>query len=99
MPAPLGFALVGCGMIARFHVQAIQAIPDAQVTALVSRTPGSAAKRLAETGLPPCPVYATVEEAVADPSVDVVVITTPSGAHLEPAVTAAAAGKHVVVEK
>src|SRR5207247_2605079 len=33
------------------------------------------------------------------PGVDVVVITTPSGAHLEPAVAAAAAGKHVVVEK
>jgi UDP-N-acetyl-2-amino-2-deoxyglucuronate dehydrogenase len=33
------------------------------------------------------------------PGVDAVVITTPSGAHLEPAVTAAAAGKHVVVEK
>ena len=30
---------------------------------------------------------------------DVVIITTPSGAHLEPAVAAAKAGKHVVVEK
>ena len=30
---------------------------------------------------------------------DVVIITTPSGAHLEPAVAAATAGKHVVVEK
>src|SRR5205085_101110 len=29
----------------------------------------------------------------------VVIVTTPSGAHMEPAVAAAAAGKHVVVEK
>ena len=29
----------------------------------------------------------------------VVIVTTPSGAHLEPAVAAAEAGKHVVVEK
>src|SRR5688572_29166973 len=99
MPEPFGFAVVGCGMIARFHARAIQEIPAARVAALVSRTPASAAKLLDETKIVPCPVFATVEEAVKAPGVDAVVITTPSGAHLEPAVTAAAAGKHVVVEK
>lgn len=99
MADSLGFALVGCGMIARFHARAIAEIPGAQVAALVSRSPASAAKLAEETGLGGCPAFATVEEAVKDPGVDVVVITTPSGAHLEPAVAAAAAGKHVVVEK
>jgi len=95
----IGFALVGCGMIARFHARAIAEIPGTRVAALVSRSPGSAAKLIEETGMPHCPSFATVEEAVTAPGVDVVVITTPSGAHLEPAVAAAAAGKHVVVEK
>jgi UDP-N-acetyl-2-amino-2-deoxyglucuronate dehydrogenase len=99
MSAPLGFALVGCGMIARFHARAVAEIPGARVAALVSRTPANAQSLLTETNTPPCPVFATVEEAVRAPGVDVVVITTPSGAHLEPALTAAAAGKHVVVEK
>lgn len=99
MAAPLGFALVGCGMIARFHARALAEIPGARVAGLVSRTPANAQALLAETNTPPCPVFATVEDAVKAPGVDVVVITTPSGAHLEPAVTAAAAGKHVVVEK
>ena len=36
---------------------------------------------------------------LADPAIDVVTIGTPSGAHLEPAVAAARAGKHVIVEK
>jgi len=36
---------------------------------------------------------------LADPKVDVVTICTPSGAHMEPALMAANAGKHVVVEK
>src|SRR5262249_11249920 len=35
----------------------------------------------------------------ADPAVQVVTIGTPSGAHMEPAVEAAKAGKHVIVEK
>lgn len=99
MPAPIGFAIIGCGMIARFHVAAIREISDARIAALVSRTPASAAKLIAETGLPDCPTFTTVEEAVTADGVDAVVITTPSGAHLEPAVLAASAGKHVVVEK
>ncbi len=99
MSTPLGFALVGCGMIARFHAKAILEIPGARVAALVSRTPKNAESLIAETGIPPCPVFATLDEALAAPGVDAVVITTPSGAHLEPAVAAAKAGKHVVVEK
>ena len=94
----LGFAIVGCGMIARFHVKALAEIPGTRIAALMSRTPESAARLLQESGTPACPVFATVEEAVKAPGVDVVVITTPSGAHLEPALIAAAADKHVVVE-
>lgn len=99
MTAPLGFAIVGCGMIARFHARALAEIPGTRIAALVSRNPSNAKALLTETNTPPCPVFATVEEAVKAQGVDAVVITTPSGAHLEPAVVAAAAGKHVVVEK
>jgi UDP-N-acetyl-2-amino-2-deoxyglucuronate dehydrogenase len=96
---PLGFCLVGCGMIARFHARAIAEVPGGRVTALVSRSKANAEKLLAETGTPPCPVHTDLAAALKQPDVDVVVITTPSGAHLEPAVAAARTGKHVVVEK
>jgi predicted dehydrogenase len=86
-------------MIARYHARAIAEIPGTRIAALVSRSPTNAEKLLIETGTPPCPTFATVEEAVDSPGVDAVIITTPSGAHLEPALTAAAARKHVVVEK
>lgn len=99
MPDQLGFAIVGCGMIARFHARAIAEIPQARVAALVSRTPANGQKLIEETKVPACPVFATVEEAIEAPGVDGVIITTPSGAHLEPALASAAAGKHVVVEK
>ena len=36
---------------------------------------------------------------LADPRIQIVTIGTPSGSHLEPAVAAAKAGKHVIVEK
>jgi predicted dehydrogenase len=99
MSDKLGFAIIGCGMIARFHALALAEIPEARVAALVSRTPANAERLLAETGTPACPVFTDVAAAVRAPGVDAVIITTPSGAHLEPAVVAADAGKHVVVEK
>ena len=37
MPDPLGFAIVGCGMIAEYHARALAEIPGAAVVALVSR--------------------------------------------------------------
>ena len=55
MSDKLGFAIVGCGMIARFHVAALAEIPGARVAALVSRTPASAEKLLDETGTPAVP--------------------------------------------
>ena len=99
MSNTFGFAIIGCGMIARFHAAAIKEIPGTKVAALVSRNPVNGEKLIAETGIPPCPVFATLEEALLAPDVNAVIITTPSGAHLDPAVAAAVAGKHVVVEK
>src|SRR5207245_5685860 len=57
------------------------------------------AKRLAESLGIDCSVYTELAPVLARRDVDVVIVTTPSGAHLEPAVAAAEAGKHVVVEK
>jgi predicted dehydrogenase len=95
---PLGFAIVGCGMIARFHARAIRELPDARLVALASRNPAHA-EAVMEAGGVRCPVFTDVGEMLKRPEVDVVVVCTPSGAHLEPAVAAAEARRHVVVEK
>jgi predicted dehydrogenase len=94
----LGFAIVGCGMIARFHARALGEIPGTRIAALVARRPGTAATMRDELQLA-APCFTDVNSALALPDVDAVIICTPSGAHLEPAIAAAAAGKHVVVEK
>jgi predicted dehydrogenase len=94
----IGFAIVGCGMIARFHARALAEIPGANVAALVGHQAGSAEKLRDELHLDAA-CFAELRRALAHPGVDAVIICTPSGAHLEPAVAAAQAKKHVVVEK
>ena len=86
-------------MIARFHTRALAEVPGAKLTALVSRTAANAERLCAEVGVAPVPVFTDLAQALKRPDVDLVIITTPSGAHLEPAVAAAQAGKHIVVEK
>jgi UDP-N-acetyl-2-amino-2-deoxyglucuronate dehydrogenase len=99
MTRPLGFMIVGCGMIARFHARALKEIPDTRLVALVSRNRENAGKVLGEANAPGCEICQDLNVALARTDVDVVVVTTPSGAHMEAAVAAANAGKHVVVEK
>jgi predicted dehydrogenase len=95
---PFGCAIVGCGLIARFHAKAIADVPDLRLAALVGRKRDSAKKLAAELGAP-VDCYDDLAPVLARKDVDVVIVTTPSGAHREPAVAAANAGKHVVVEK
>jgi predicted dehydrogenase len=85
-------------MIARFHARALAEVADARLVALVSRREANARGMAEQLGLD-CVVSTDLKSVLARPDVQAVIITTPSGAHLEPAVAAASAGKHVVVEK
>ena len=91
-----GFGIIGCGMISRFHAKAIADIENAHLVGCWNRTPESADKLAEETD---CKAYGTLEEMLADSEIQVVTIGTASGAHLDPAVAAAEAGKHVIIEK
>ena len=91
-----GFGVIGCGMIAHFHAKAIADIRGATLVAVCDTAP-EAADRFAEAA--GCKSYHSLKRMLADPAIDVVTVATPSGAHLGPAVAAAAAGKHVIVEK
>ena len=48
---------------------------------------------------PSIKVVKTIEEVVKDPSIDLVIITSPNTTHFPYAKAALEAGKHVVVEK
>ena len=92
----LGFAIVGTGMISRFHAKAIADVRGAKLIACCDMSAERAEQFASEVG---CTPYDDMKKMLADPAVDVVTIATPSGVHMEPAVQAARAGKHVIVEK
>ena len=91
-----GFGIVGTGMIAHFHAKAIQAMPGGQVAGCFNQNADKANAFAEEYG---CKAYSNLDELLADPAVGIVTICTPSGAHRDPAIAAANAGRHVVVEK
>lgn len=93
---PFGFAIAGTGAIAAVHRDAIRHIPGAKLVAVWSRTASRAEAFAAEAG---CAVEPTLERLAGRDDVDAVIITTASGFHLEPALAAAQAGKHILVEK
>ena len=93
---PLNFAVIGAGNIGKIQAEAIRHIPDARVTVVCNRNE-TAGRALAENH--DAIWVADFQEAVCRADVDIVTICTPSGTHMEIAVAAAEAGKHLLVEK
>ncbi len=95
--SPLGIAVIGAGMASAPHLRALTEIDGAKLCWIVT---GDAKRAAAASALAPgARVSASLDEVLADPDVDVVLILTPSSAHLETISAAAAAGKAVIVEK
>ncbi|MDY0092701.1 MAG: Gfo/Idh/MocA family oxidoreductase [Candidatus Vecturithrix sp.] len=91
-----GFGLIGLGLIADFQAKAIQAMTNGTLVACYSRSQQKANEFGRKYG---CRGYADMAQFLAHPGLEIVSICTPSGAHLEPALQAAAAGKHLLIEK
>ncbi|HWQ88178.1 MAG TPA: oxidoreductase [Brevundimonas sp.] len=88
---PVGVALVGHGYAGRtFHAPLIGACAALDLRTVVTRRPGDA---------PGLNTVATLDEALADPAVDLVVLATPNALHAPQARAALEAGKAVVVDK
>ena len=93
---PLGFAVIGMGSIAHFHIRCIQELEGCKLVAVASSTRDrveEAEERYGVAG------YTNIEAMMLRKDIDVVNICTASGYHLEPALAAARAGKHIICEK
>ncbi len=90
------FGILGCGMIANIHADAIARIEDAHLFGVADSHSESAMKFARKHN---CRCYGDYDEMLEDENIDVVCICTPSGLHAECAIKALEYRKHVVLEK
>lgn len=93
----LGIALLGVGPGSEPHLQSLATLTDSVDLrwALARSNPDKA-----RAAVPPTTrVTADLQEILADPLVEAVIVATPAYTHLEIAAAALAAGKHTLVEK
>jgi len=91
-----GFGIIGCGMISDFHSAAIADIKNGKLVAVSSRKAENSQRLVDRYSIQ---AYSDYNEMLNRDDIDIVCVCTPSGAHMEPAVAAAEAGKHVIIEK
>jgi predicted dehydrogenase len=89
--------LVGCGVFGESHLQAFRAIGTGEIVAVFDTDHGRAQRVSDEFGNPR--VCDSLHEMCTLADVQAIDVVTPEHAHLEPVLTALAAGKHVFVEK
>ena len=94
--ATKGFGIIGLGMISEFHASAIEHMKGVKLVAGFDPVPGRAEAFAKKHN---CRGYDKIEEFLKDPELDIVTVATPSGLHMDGAVAAANAKKHVIVEK
>jgi predicted dehydrogenase len=88
--------IVGCGVIARDYAKRIAAAERLELAGATDLEPERADAFAAEHG---CRSYATLDELLADPAIELVVNVTPPQAHATVSAAALGAGKHVHSEK
>jgi 2-hydroxy-4-carboxymuconate semialdehyde hemiacetal dehydrogenase len=107
----LNVCMVGHGMMGVWHSEALQGISDCQLHTVVGRPVQPDAKeRSGGAGKKPSSTAAfaakygyqrwttSLDEALADPDVDIVMIAGPTETHAEMAIKSLKAGKHTLVE-
>jgi dihydrodiol dehydrogenase / D-xylose 1-dehydrogenase (NADP) len=94
---PFKWGIIGPGRIAKMFADCVAALPDAEVTAIASRSavdPEALRKTMGAQR-----IYSSYEELASDPQLDAIYIATPHRFHFENAMLCLQHGKPVLVEK
>ncbi len=89
--------IVGAGTWGENHARIYQAHPFAKAAAICDQNLDKAKAVAARTGIEA--VYSNIDDLLKKSDCDAVAIVTPDFAHADLAITAAAAGKHLLIEK
>ena len=92
----IGFGIIGCGMISKWHAEAIASIEDAHLVGVADLDTSRAQSCASKYG---CRAFPDSDSLISSSEIDVVCICLPSGLHAEYAARAAMSGKHFIVEK
>ncbi|MEI7905232.1 MAG: Gfo/Idh/MocA family oxidoreductase [Candidatus Firestonebacteria bacterium] len=90
------FGIVGAGNIAPFHIHSIRACKNAEVVAIADTFEAKAKQAGEEFKID---AYGDAKKMFARKDIDVVTLCVPSGLHMQLAIEAMEAGKHVIAEK
>ncbi len=93
----INVALVGCGRIAKNHLNAIKEHQDRLTLTAVCDRDEAAAESVAKAHQ--AVAYTSLEKMLEEAEIDLVVLCTPSGLHPRQTIQIAEAGKHVLTEK
>ncbi len=94
-----GVLIHGAGWVSGQHIAAFTRNAHTRIVAISSRKLASAQARADEAGLMGVGIYDNYAEALKHEGVDIVSICTPQHLHCQNVLAAAAAGKHLVIEK
>ena len=100
MPKVWKTAVVGTGVVGDWHVGCLTGLPFTELVAVCDVQPEQMKKSLAHRHAEGVPQYGDLQQMLdAHPEVESVHVCTPSGNHLDPVLTAIAAGRNVICEK
>ena len=88
--------LIGCGDVSVVHIEALRDIEGLELVGIADTDPQARARAAEATGVPG---FASTQELIDGVHPDAVHVTTPHDEHIDPSLTALAAGVHVLQEK
>lgn len=93
---PVGLAIIGAGLMGSQHARSAASAAAVELVGVHAAAADQATALASRHG---CESFESMEDVLGDPRVEAVLVATPTDTHVEVALAAIAAGRHVFVEK